>query len=238
MNSIQALTLDLDDTLWDIEPVLVEAEQHVYKWLTQNCPNATNAYTLQDMQKIRVQVTDEFPQHAHDFTELRKITFRRILGTTGYDEHWVDEAFEQFMAMRNSVELFPDALPALEKLAELFPIASVSNGNADLSRIGIRHHFTVTIAARDHGVAKPHRDLFLAACQALGCEPGEVLHIGDHPEHDVLGASNAGMQTIWLNRRGDNWLHDKRADAEARDLYEVLELLNVKNQNEHRNNDD
>ena len=227
MNPIQALTFDLDDTLWDVEPVIVEAERHVYEWLALNCPNTTETYTLQDMQKIRAEVADEFPHYAHDFTELRKISFRRILTTTGYNEHWVDEAFEQFMTMRNKVELFPDALPALEKLAELFPIASVSNGNADLSRIGIRHHFTVTIAARDHGVAKPHRDLFLTACQALGCEPSDVLHIGDHPEYDVLGAANAGMQTIWLNRRGDSWPHERKADAEASDLNEVLELLNI-----------
>ena len=168
MHPIRALTFDLDDTLWEIEPVIVEAEQHVYEWLAFNCPKATEAYTLQDMQEIRAQVADEFPHYAHDFTKLRKISFRRILATTGYDDYWVDEVFEQFMTMRNKVELFPDALPALGKLAELFPIASVSNGNADLSRIGIRHHFTATIAARDHGVAKPHRDLFLAACRVLG----------------------------------------------------------------------
>lgn len=227
MNYIRAITLDLDDTLWEIDPVIDQAERHIYKWLSLNCPKVTDMYTLQDMQQIRTQVVDEFPSFAHDFTELRKLAFRKILYTTGYDESWVSQAFEQFMAMRNKVKLFPDALPALEKLAEHFPIASVSNGNADLSKIGIRHHFSAIITAREHGVAKPHRDLFLAACHALDCEPNGVLHIGDHPEHDVLGAASAGLQTIWLNRHGNTWPHAKRADAEASDLNEVLQLLNV-----------
>lgn len=227
MNPIQAITFDLDDTLWEIEPVIVEAERHVYQWLTLNCPKVTETFTLQDIQEIRAQIADELPHYSHDFTELRKLSLRKVFSAVGYDHNRVDEAFEQFMTMRNRVELFPDALPALNKLAEIFPIASVSNGNADLSRIGIRHHFTATISAREHGVAKPNQDLFLAACHALDCEPHAVLHIGDHPEHDVLGAASAGLQTIWLNRRGDVWPHETRADAEASDLTEVLQLLNV-----------
>ena len=228
MVSIHAITFDLDDTLWEIEPVIVEAERHVYQWLSRHCPRATQRYSRLEMRQVRNQVAEESPHLEHDLSELRKLALRRILNTSGYNEEcWVEQAFDQFMAMRNKVTFFPDALPALEKLAAFFPIASISNGNADLARIGIDHHFSATISARDHGVAKPHRDLFLAACRALDCAPGDVLHIGDHPEHDVLGAADAGLQTIWLNRRGDFWRHERKANAEVTNLSELVTLLNV-----------
>lgn len=227
MISTKAVTFDLDDTLWEIGPVIIEAEQHTYQWLSINCPKVTDRYSLQDMQDVRQNITAEYPEYAHDLSELRRLTFSKILSATEYSDNWVAKAFEQFMYMRNQVQLFPDALRALDKLTKLFPIASVTNGNADLAQIGIKHHFKATITAKDCGVAKPHRDLFWAACDALDCKPEEVLHIGDHPEHDVLGAAKAGMQTIWLNRRRHTWQHAHTADAEAKDLDEVLEILGV-----------
>ncbi|GAG92930.1 unnamed protein product, partial [marine sediment metagenome] len=62
-------------------------------------------------------------------------------------------------------------------------------------------------------------------CRALKCEPREVLHIGDSPEHDVLGAANAGLRTVWLNRRGETWQHSEKADFEAANLNEVLQFF-------------
>ena len=225
MLSIQAITFDLDDTLWDIGAVIAEAEKNIYQWLSTHCPKSTERYSLVDMQRARVEVVDEFPELSHDLSGLRWLAFKKVLSSTGYDDSWADRAFERFMVMRNNVVLYPDALPALQTLAQVYPLASLTNGNADLERIGIDHHFSVTISAKDYGVAKPHQDIFLAACRALHCEPREVLHIGDSPEHDVLGAANAGLRTVWLNRRGETWQHSEKADFEAADLNEVLQFF-------------
>ena len=47
----------------------------------------------------------------------------------------------------------------------------------------------------------------------MGYLPGEVLHVGDDIELDVLGAARAGLRTCWINRceAGDAprcWPHD------------------------------
>ena len=34
---------------------------------------------------------------------------------------------------------------------------------------------------------------------------GQVLHIGDDPHLDVMGAAQAGMQAAWLNRDAKSW---------------------------------
>jgi putative hydrolase of the HAD superfamily len=41
---IAAITLDLDDTLWPIEPVIARAEERLDAWLKIHCPRATAAW--------------------------------------------------------------------------------------------------------------------------------------------------------------------------------------------------
>jgi len=113
--------------------------------------------------------------------------------------------FEVFAAARNAVELYPDALPALERLRAVLPVASLTNGNADLERIGLHLHFAHRICARDVGAAKPDARIFLAAAEKLGIAPENILHVGDDPEMDVVGAREAGMRTAWINRAGHPW---------------------------------
>ena len=57
---------------------------------------------------------------------------------------------------------------ALARLSARLPIAALTNGNADLARIGIDHHFQVFVSAREHGHAKPDAPIFHATCERLG----------------------------------------------------------------------
>jgi putative hydrolase of the HAD superfamily len=143
----------------------------------------------------------------------------------GYGEQHVDAAFAEFYAARNEVECYSDALPALESMAALYPLVSLSNGNADLERIGLARFFHFSISSRSFGKAKPAAEIFHAACAGLDLPPSEVLHIGDDPALDVLGAHAAGLRSAWLNRSGAAWDHAVRPDMVARDLSEVATML-------------
>jgi len=118
----------------------------------------------------------------------------------GDDVAHVDPAFEAFFAARNNVECYPDAIGALERIAARLPVAAITNGNADLARIGLHHHFAFQLGAAQHGAPKPEPGIFLAACERLGEAPGDVLHVGDDIELDVLGAHRAGLRTCWIHR--------------------------------------
>jgi putative hydrolase of the HAD superfamily len=54
-------------------------------------------------------------------------------------------------------------------------------------------------------VGKPDPGIFLAAAALLGVEPGQVLHVGDDPALDMVGARDAGLRTAWINRQGEPW---------------------------------
>lgn len=89
-----------------------------------------------------------------------------------------------------------------------YPVVAVSNGNADIHRIGIGHYFRHSISASDFGIAKPDVRIFHAAATAVDVLPHEVLHVGDDATLDAQGALNAGMQAVWINSAKHPWPHD------------------------------
>jgi len=205
---VKALTLDLDDTLWPIWPTIARAEQVLADWLAQHAPaTAALGADRQTLRAVREQVGRERPDLAHDLSALRRESIRGLLRQAGDDPALAEPAFEVFFAERQRVELFEDALPALERLSARYPLVALSNGNADVHRVGIGAHFTAAISAREFGVAKPDVRIFHAAAAAAGVAPQAVLHIGDDAHLDGVGALNAGMQLAWVNRQGHPWDH-------------------------------
>lgn len=205
---VKALTLDLDDTLWPIWPTIARAEQVLADWLAQHAPaTAALGADRQTLRAVREQVGRERPDLAHDLSALRRESIRGLLRQAGDDPALAEPAFEVFFAERQRVELFEDALPALERLSARYPLVALSNGNADVHRVGIGAHFTAAISAREFGVAKPDVRIFHAAAAAAGVAPQAVLHIGDDAHLDGVGALNAGMQLAWVNRQGHAWDH-------------------------------
>jgi putative hydrolase of the HAD superfamily len=222
---IRAITLDLDDTLWPIGPVMLRAEQRLDAWLRANCPPVADAWPIPAMRALRDRIADENPDLAHDFTSQRLLCLRAALQPHGYGDVHVEAAFAEFYAARNEVECYADALPALERLAARYPLVSLSNGNADLERIGLARFFHFSISSRSFGKAKPAAEIFHAACAGLGLPGDEVLHVGDDVLTDVVGASEAGLRSAWLNRSGAVWDHARQPDLIASDLNELAALL-------------
>jgi putative hydrolase of the HAD superfamily len=202
---IRAITLDLDDTLWPIMPAIDRAEAALDAWLATHTPRVAAKWPLDRRQALRLQVDAERPDMAHDMTAQRQWMLERMFVEAGEDVSHVRPAFEAYFAARCEVEHYPDTLDALERLAAKLPLASVSNGNACLTRIGLMPLFRFQLGAREHGAAKPAASIYLDACARLGIAPSQVLHVGDDIELDVVGAARAGLRTCWIDRRGEPW---------------------------------
>ena len=203
-----ALSLDLDDTLWPIWPVIEQAERALHDFLSERCPRTAAMYPIPRMRELRDEIAGLHPHLAHDFTVQRKLSLVHALRTAGDDEGHAQDAFDTFYAARNRITFYPDALAALDRLAARWPIAALTNGNADLDAIGIADRFVVCITARGVGHAKPDAPIFRHACESLGVAPGQLLHVGDDPLLDVVGAARAGIPSCWINRRNETWPAD------------------------------
>ncbi len=226
---VRALTLDLDDTLWPVSPVLDRADQAVDAWLREHHPDVARAWPVPAMRELRAQVAAQRLDLAHDFTTQRRLTLQHAFDACGIAEAPIDALWEIYFAARNAVELYPDSLAALQRITARWPLASLTNGNADLQRVGIHVHFTHHISARDSGMAKPDARIFLAAVARLGVSPADVLHVGDDPLMDMVGARDAGLRTAWINRDGRPWPTDLGAPPELdlRDMTALADWLDA-----------
>jgi FMN hydrolase / 5-amino-6-(5-phospho-D-ribitylamino)uracil phosphatase len=223
---VRAICFDLDNTLWDVWPVIIRAEQRMYDFLAQRYPRVVASMTLEMMRSAREQTAAAHPQMAHDFTFLRKQTLREHAREFGYAEAMVEEAFDAFIQARNEVDLYDDVVPALEQLRVRYRLFTASNGNADLSKIGLAHFFERTVAARHVGALKPDPAIFHKVIEGTDLQAAEVVYVGDDPHLDVAGARRAGMQAIWIDRQGVQWPAEIAPPAHTiRSLSELAPLL-------------
>ena len=222
---IRAITFDLDGTLWDAEPALLQAERAVHDWLRARHRPLTDAYSIADLRQLRQHLAEDYPELRHNVTALRKASLKVAAEQVGIEPDVAEQAFRVFMQYRNRVQLYDDVLPVLERLRERYILCSLTNGNADLSVIGIDHIFHYSLSAVEAGVAKPQPEMFVKVCALAGAAPEETVHVGDEPETDVAGAAASGYRTVWINRRGISWQHPWRADAEIGSLGELENVL-------------
>jgi 2-haloalkanoic acid dehalogenase type II len=223
---IRAVTLDLDDTLWPVWSVMMRAEKALSDWLAAHAPQAASLMTQADRRlALRQQVQRDRPEIGHDLGTLRREVIRLALQLHEEDTALAEPAYEVFIAERMRVDFFEDARPALAVLSARYPVVAISNGNADVHRVGIGQFFRASLTAQDFGVGKPDPRIFRAAAAAAGVHAHEVLHVGDDAEMDVVGGLNAGMQTVWVNRANVDWTLDERPHATVSDLAELCALL-------------
>lgn len=224
---IRAITIDLDDTLWPIEPTIARAERALRDWLGVHAPQALP--WCEDplrQQELRRQVRVNRPDLAHDLGAQRCETIRLALLHGGENPDLAAAAFEVFYDMRQRVDLYEDAVPALQFLSARYPVVALSNGNADVDRVGIGAYFTASISMRSAGIGKPHAPIFHAAADLAGVAVEDVLHIGDDAHLDGVGALEAGMQVAWVNRPGGVWTPEPHVPhITVRDLAQLCAVL-------------
>lgn len=226
--SIQLITFDLDDTLWEVAPVLENAETALREWLLTHAP-LIGAEDVERLWDIRSALVTAEPALRHRISELRRRVLQQALGEVGYADQdalrLAEQAFEVFLAARHRVSLFPEAQPTLETLANRYRLAVLTNGNADVRRLGLADYFQFALCAEDLGVGKPDPAPFREALRRAGVAAGQAVHVGDHPDDDILGAQAAGLRAIWYNPRGLPWAGDAPPDAQVRRLDQLPALL-------------
>jgi FMN hydrolase / 5-amino-6-(5-phospho-D-ribitylamino)uracil phosphatase len=230
LGAVRAICFDLDNTLWEIEPVLVRAERILADWLRLRYPRIPERFSPDEMLAMRAALAREQPHQAHDFTYLRRETLIRVALAAGYDAATArsigHQAFDAWHAARNQVTPYEEVLPSLDLLKRRFRLATLTNGNADLGRIGLAHHFEVNLNAGALGYAKPDARAYVAVAEALTLKPAEILFVGDEPHADVLGPRAVGMQTVWVNRAEAAWPDAMpAADHSVVHIGELLRLL-------------
>mgnify|MGYP001822871394 FL=1 len=228
MNNIRALTFDLDDTLWDNREVIMTAEKTLHDWLVDHYPRLTERYSLEDMRRMRIDLLRRQPYLRNAITELRIQSLKQVARSVGYSDDLAEDAFAVFMEARHRVTLYDDVTPALQSLRRAgYQLGSLTNGNADVHRLGIADLFDFSLTAESVGRAKPHPRLFEEACRQSGVLPTELAHVGDEAGTDLAGGLAAGVNVIWMNRLVQPATAGITPHAEIRDMAGLLAMLGL-----------
>jgi FMN hydrolase / 5-amino-6-(5-phospho-D-ribitylamino)uracil phosphatase len=229
MPALAVVTFDLDNTLWDVDGVIRNAERVTRAWFETNVPQVYRLLGQEDFVRLRQEVLAQDARLAHHVSDLRREVFRRAIATAGYPSQQAarlaDEAFEVFLHERHRVELFDDALEVLETLARTYRLGALTNGNADVGRLGLDRIFSFAFSAAAVGASKPHPAMFKAALDHSGVDASQMVHVGDHPVDDIEGASRLGIHTIWVNRKGLSYPEDAPVTREVRGLRDVPRMI-------------
>ncbi|RMQ49092.1 HAD-superfamily hydrolase [Pseudomonas cichorii] len=225
---IKLITFDLDDTLWDTAPAIVSAEAVLRDWLSEHAPRL-GPIPVEHLWEIRARLIEAEPTLKHRISALRRRVLFHALQDAGYEDsqaqELADQSFEVFLHARHQVQIFPEVQPTLEILAKTFTLGVITNGNADVRRLGLADYFAFALCAEDLGIGKPDPAPFLEALKRGNCDASNAIHIGDHPCDDIEGAQRAGMRAIWYNPLGKAWESDTLPDAEISSLSQLPEIL-------------
>jgi HAD superfamily hydrolase (TIGR01509 family) len=222
---ITVITFDLDNTLWDVDPALLRAEDAQRDWLLANRPGAIEGYDHEGLWEFKKSVWKRHPHLLHHVSHMRTQMLYELQIAAGYDEEasrqGAEQAFTMFLEERHQVVLYEEALGVLRSLSRDYTLGALTNGNADIYKTDAGEYFDFAFLAEDIGASKPAPDMFHAALDKTSAGPQQIVHVGDNPQHDIEGAKAVGMRTVWMNSQGQGWPGGERADREIDNLLQL-----------------
>lgn len=194
------MTFDLDDTLYDNWPYIIEAEKSLLDFIAKEYPESSSL-TQQDWQQFKRQALRDDPLLFSDMGDLRRVILTQGLAQSGYQNQAltcaVQTCFDWFYFERSNFKVGDAECRVLAKLSEKMPLIAITNGNVNTKQIGIHHYFAKVLQASREKPMKPHPYMFDDAADFLNIQASNILHVGDNLEKDVFGAANAGFSTAW-----------------------------------------
>ncbi|MBQ8708684.1 MAG: HAD-IA family hydrolase [Succinivibrionaceae bacterium] len=229
LGPILAITFDLDDTLYDNVPVIARADRWFDAALEHHPLLCRRQGVGARFDEIRGSLALEQPRLESDVTLFRTEALRRLFLLFGAGEAQARReaalVARRFIAVRSSFAVPQESLATLRRLGARYRLAAVSNGNADTVRLGLADVFAVCLRADRETLAKPAPDLFLKAAEAMNVRPQQVLHVGDDPVTDVLGARRAGLVACQVGPGRRRMRNRLLADIEVDSISELETIL-------------
>lgn len=230
--AIAAVLLDLDETiLYDdaatdtafaataahaeqvagIDPArLVGAvrEEALALWLAGPHPEWCHDIGTSELEGLRARFEGDDPRMAAMRAwgpGFRRESWRRALGRLGVaDDALAADLDARFEAERAATNPFiPGAAEALDRLAERYRLAIVTNGIPDvqrekLARTGLLERFEAVVVSGELGCGKPDRRVYDETLRQLDLPAEACVMVGDNFRRDVAGAQAVGIRGVWI----------------------------------------
>jgi 2-haloalkanoic acid dehalogenase type II len=167
------------------------------------------------LNEFRNRLEEYYLQRDNEFIEYTTThVLRTLLADLGYPELFPEGLAPALKVLYSVSQAHwkpeEDTLPTLEKLSRAgYRMGVISNASddADVQRLvdnaGIRGYFDFVLSSAACGIRKPNPRIFEMGLERWGLAPHEAVMVGDTLGADILGARNAGIDSIWITRRAD-----------------------------------
>ena len=210
---IDALLLDLDDTILDNRAGLDTELRAFSQWLAERLGVADAAAVQAQLRASADWFWSDDERHRWgrlDMPASRRAFLTHAIETLGRPAtELAGEATDRYCALRDAcLAPFDGALDALARLRARVPaLGLVTNGGAaaqraKIERFDLAHYFDVIVVEGEAGFGKPDRRVYERALAAVDVAPQRALMAGDNYECDVLGSLGAGLHAVWIDRDG------------------------------------
>ncbi len=164
----------------------------------------------------------------HTCESRERLRWKEIVDSVLDDVVNRDRCFEELFAhfgQTSSWTCFPEVEATLVELRERgLRLAVSSNFDARLNTVmdglAALYPIELRVISSQVGHRKPSRRFFESLLLRTGCEPAELLFVGDNPQTDVAAALAAGIPSLRIDRSPANI--ENRA---IRSLIEIVDLL-------------
>lgn len=180
---IEAVVFDLDGVIVDSEHVWDEVRQD----LAEERGGRWHDEASRDMMGMS---SPEWSRYMHD-----------VIGLEEPPDEINAEVVRRLEAVyRENLPLIPGAVPAVERLAERWPLGLASSSNRGvidfvLEVSGLARVFRVTVSSEEVPRGKPAPDVYLEAARRLGVAPERCAAVEDS-ENGIRSAKSAGMRVL------------------------------------------
>jgi HAD superfamily hydrolase (TIGR01549 family) len=226
----KVIYFDLDGTLVDYESdasfAFGKAAEHAIECHSHLAKLLTTRIFRDARQATYIQYGDTGLPIRDWYRECMRIALESV---DVFDIELADRMGQLYGQFRNTtLTVFEDALEVIPRLAGSYKLGLLSNGTSKLQKLPLSEFFTYSVYAREVGHEKPAPEIFLAAAEAAGCNDGEMLLVGDGQHTDIIGAKNAGIEMVWINREHAELITGIPApDHEIHDLREIFEITPI-----------
>jgi putative hydrolase of the HAD superfamily len=235
---------DMGNTLADLNPSYEAIYHRVFQKAGYDLPlgDVERAITYSWGIVTEQDATTEYVSTLEGTRAWQREVEERVMENLGIQPNVREEVFwDIIQAFEDpaSYRLYDDVLPTLRTLKEAgLRLAIISNWSWHLPELcdtlGLTPYFEQIFTSARMGFAKPHPVIFTRALAGMKITPHQAIHIGDSYKADVLGASQAGIQPLWLQRPKEGQRYTGPGSDQPgpaliiRGLEEVEELLGVK----------
>lgn len=227
-NRYRNLFIDLDDTVYDFSAASRESFRETYEQLGYGRYFDSFEHYLSIYEPYNLELWRIYGEGKITKDELNRRRYSHPLEVVGVNDPQLAATFcrEALGRIPTKGHLMPGAIELLEYLRPKYNMYILSNGFKELQSrkmqtAGIDGYFDALILSEDIGVNKPDRRLYDHAIAHTASKLEESLMIGDMFDTDIVGAANAGMDSIYYNPK-------RKSGHPFAPTYEVAHLLEIK----------